>query len=104
VAQVIAAQEGALKAGAQAVGNAKAGIDQQMSQVRSEIEQVSAYWSGDASGSFIQLMQRWDEETKKLNNVLITLEDALGGTDRDQNATEESHQQTISSLSNMMNS
>ena len=102
MAQVIAAEEGALKAGAQAVQNAKQGIDSQISQVRGEIQEVAGYWKGDAAGAFTALMNRWDEETKKLNNVLITLEDALGGTDRDQNATEESHQQTISSLSSMM--
>lgn len=102
MADVIAAEEGALKRGAQAVGTAKAGIDKQVSTVRGEIEQVAGYWQGDASGAFMQLMNRWNEEASKLNNVLVTLEDALSGTDRDQNATEQSHQQTISQLSSMM--
>jgi WXG100 family type VII secretion target len=102
VAQVIAAEEGALKRGAQAVGTAKAGIDQRVASVRQEIEEVRGYWSGDAQVAFTQLMTRWDEETRKLNAVLITLEDALTGTDRDQNATEASHEQTISQLSSMM--
>ena len=102
MAQVIAAEEGALKRGAQAVGTAKAGIDQQMASVRNEIEQVAGYWTGDAQAAFLQLMNRWDEEARKLNAVLITLEDALSGTDRDQNATEQSHEQTISQLSSMM--
>jgi WXG100 family type VII secretion target len=102
VAQVIAAEEGALKRGAQAVGNAKAGIDQQLAHVRSEIEEVRGYWTGDAQNAFNSLMTRWDEETKKLNAVLITLEDALQSTDRDQNVTEQEHQQVISQLSNMM--
>lgn len=102
MADLIAAEEGALKSGAQAVGTAKAGVDQQVKFVRGEIEQLRSYWVGDAAGAFTQLMNRWDEETRKLNDVLITLEDALSSTDRDQNATEESHQQTISGLSSMM--
>jgi WXG100 family type VII secretion target len=102
MADVISAEEGALKRGAQAVGQAKAGIDQQVKFVRGEIEQVSGFWKGDAAVAFNSLMTRWDEETKKLNAVLITLEDALGGTDRDQNTTEDSHNQTISQLSSMM--
>jgi hypothetical protein len=34
--------------------------------------------------------------------VLVTLEDALRGTERDQAASEESHQQTISGLSSIL--
>lgn len=102
MADVIAAEEGALRAGSQAVQTAKAGVDQRVSFVRGEIEQVSGYWTGAAAGSYQQLMARWDEETSKLNKVLITLEDALRGTERDEAATEESHQQTISGLSSMM--
>lgn len=98
----ISAEEGALARGAQAVNDAKTGIDQQVKFVRGEIEQVSAFWTGAAAGSFAQLMTRWDEETRKLNNVLVTLEDALRGTERDQSSTEDSNIQTISGLGSMM--
>lgn len=101
-AGVIAAQEGALRRGAQAVHETKAGIDQQVKQVRGEIEQLRGFWSGAAAASFATLMARWDEEARKLNEVLVTLEDALAGTERDQAATEESHQQTISGLGSLM--
>jgi len=102
MAQVISAEEGALKRGAQAVGEAKAGIDQQVKNVRGEIEQLRGYWSGGAAASFTGLMTRWEEQATKLNNVLVTLEDALAGTEKDQAASEEQHQQAISGLSSMM--
>jgi WXG100 family type VII secretion target len=102
MADRISAEEGALARGAQAVNEAKSGIDQQVKFVRGEIEQVAGFWTGAAAGSFTQLMTRWDEETRKLNNVLVTLEDALRGTERDQAATEDSHQQTIAGLGSMM--
>jgi WXG100 family type VII secretion target len=102
VADLIAAEEGALKRGAQAVGEAKGGIDGQVKAVRSEIEAVGAYWTGEAKNAFVQMMFRWDEETRKLNDILVQLEDALSGTERDQIATEQSHQQTITGLQNMM--
>jgi WXG100 family type VII secretion target len=102
VANVIAAEEGALKRGAQAVETAKNGIDQQMNTVRGEIEEVKGYWTGDAQQAFNGLMQRWDDQARKLNAVLITLQDALQGTDTDQNTTEQSHEQSISHLSSMM--
>lgn len=99
---IISAQEGALKRGAEAVGTAKSGIDQQVKFVRGEIEQLRGFWTGGAAGAFTILMNNWDEETRNLNNVLVTLEAALSGTEKDQASTEESHQQTISGLSSMM--
>jgi WXG100 family type VII secretion target len=102
VADLISAQEGALRRGAEAVNTAKAGIDQQVKKVRGEIEQVSGFWTGAASVSYTQLMQRWNDETTKLNEVLVTLEDALRGTERDQAASEESHQSTIGNLSSIL--
>lgn len=104
VADLISAQEGALKRGAQAVGEAKAGIDQQVKFVRGEIEQVSGFWTGAAAVAYGQLMRRWDEETRKLNDVLITLEDALAGTEKDQAATEDESISTITGLGSMMGS
>jgi WXG100 family type VII secretion target len=102
MADVIAAEEGALRRGAAAVEQAKAGIDQQVKNVQGEIDQVRSYWSGDAQGAFTGLMTRWNEQATKLNQVLVTLQDALQGTDKDQNATEQSHEQSISQLSSMM--
>lgn len=103
MADVISAEEGALRKGAEAVNTAKANIEKQIKQVRGEIEQLRSFWTGGAAGSFTQLMNRWDEESNKLNNVLVTLEDALRGTEKDQAASEQSHQQAISGLGSMMN-
>ena len=102
MADLIAAQEGALARGAQAVNEAKEGIDAQIKMVSSEIEQVSSFWTGASAGAYSTLMNRWNEETRKLNDVLVTLEDALKGTERDQAATEESHVSTISGLGSLM--
>lgn len=102
LAQTISAEEGALRRGQQAVSEAKAGIDQRTRQVRSEIEQLRGYWTGSAALSFTQLMNRWDAETVKLNNVLVELENALRGTEQDQAATEEEHKSAISGLGAMM--
>ena len=102
MADLIAAEEGALKRGAEAVNTAKSGIDEQVKKVRTELDQVAGFWTGAAAGSYTQLLQRWNDETTKLNQVLIELEDALRGTERDQAASEESHQQTISGLSSIL--
>ncbi|KQQ92844.1 WXG100 family type VII secretion target [Leifsonia sp. YIM 134122] len=102
MADQISAEEGALRKGAQAVRETKTGVDQQVKKVRGEIDQLRGFWTGAAAGSFTTLMTRWDEQTRKLNEVLVTLEAALAGTEKDQAATEDSHQQTISGLGSMM--
>ncbi|MFV0287018.1 MAG: WXG100 family type VII secretion target [Demequina sp.] len=102
MAQHISAEEGALRQGAVAVNTAKGNIDTQLTNVRNEIEQLRGYWTGAAATSFTQLLTRWDQESKKLNNVLVTLEEALSGTEKDQAESEAQYQQTISGLGSMM--
>lgn len=102
MADLIAAEEGALKRGAEAVNTAKAGIDGQVKKVRTELDQVAGFWTGAAAASYTQLLSRWNDETTKLNQVLVTLEDALRGTEKDQAASEESHQQTIGNLGSLL--
>src|SRR5690606_35147901 len=96
------AEEGALRQGAEAVSTAKQNIQSQIKNVRGEIEQLSGFWSGSAAVAFTQLLNNWDGQATKLNDVLVNLEDALRGTERDQAASEEAHQQTISGLGSMM--
>ena len=102
MANVISAEEGALKRGAQAVSTAKAGIDRESKKVRGEIDQLRSFWTGSAATAFTSLMGSWDEKARNLNEVLVTLESALGSTERTQAATEEEHASTISGLGSMM--
>ena len=102
MAQQISAEEGALREGATAVNTAKGNIDTQLKNVRGEIDQLASFWTGAAANSFTQLLGRWDEESRKLNEVLVTLEQALSDTERDQAAAEEDHQSTIAGLGSMM--
>ena len=103
MAQIIAAGDNTLAEGAKAVNEAKMAIDGKIKNVRGEIAELGSMWTGAAATSFTQMMTQWDEKATKLNNVLVTLEDALRGTERDQAASEEAHQQTIASLGSMMN-
>ncbi|MGO1259852.1 MAG: WXG100 family type VII secretion target [Microbacteriaceae bacterium] len=100
--KVISAEEGALRKGASAVHTANTEINREVKKVRGEIEQVRAYWTGPASNSFQSLMNQWDHKTSQLNQVLVTLEDALSGTERDQAETEDQQRTTITGLGSMM--
>ncbi|MGO2518501.1 MAG: WXG100 family type VII secretion target [Microbacterium sp.] len=100
---VISAEEGALRAGAVAVSTTKTGIETEVRKVRGEIEQLRGFWTGSAAGSFTNLMVRWDEQSTKLNNILLELEAALRGTESAQAADEDAGVQTITGLGALMN-
>jgi WXG100 family type VII secretion target len=102
MAQVISAEEDALRKGADAVQLAKSNIQQQITKVRGEIEQLGGFWTGAAAASFTQLLNTWDTKARDLNNVLITLEQALRDTERDQAESEEAHKSTITGLGSML--
>jgi WXG100 family type VII secretion target len=102
LAETISAEEGALKTGQEAVRDAKVGIDNQAKKVHDQILQLSGYWKGSAASSFTNMMTRWDEEARKLNDVLITLENSLLETERDQAETEIAHDEAIKGLDAMM--
>jgi len=102
MAQVISAEEGALRSGADAVATAKQNIQQRITSVRGEIEQLGGFWTGSAAASFTQLLNTWDTKANDLNNVLITLEESLRGTEQDQAASEDAHKSTISGLGSML--
>lgn len=100
---VISAEEGALRAGAEAVNRTKGEVETEVRKVRGEIEQLRGFWTGAAAVAYTNLMTRWDEQATKLNNILIELEDALRGTESAQASDEDSGVQTISGLGAMMN-
>ena len=102
MADHISAEAGALKAGQEAVADARAGIDAEIKRVRSEIEQMGAYWTGDAANAFTNMVNAWDEKTTSINNQLIQLERSLRSTEQVQERTEQEHQQSVSKIASML--
>jgi len=98
----IAATEGALRAGAEAVHTAHDDVSAVVTRIQGELDDLAGLWKGPAALQYQQMFERWQNDTVRLIRSLDGLEEALRATDRDQNATEQSHQQTISSLSSLM--
>jgi WXG100 family type VII secretion target len=99
----IAAQQGALKAGQEAVRSAKESIDGKMKVISGDIQQLASFWSGTAAQAFTTLMTQWGEETRKLNSVLVVLEDSLKSTEVAQAAIEEEHNSAAQNLVAQLN-
>ena len=102
MADKISAEEGALARGAQAVADARSGIDNRVRAVQGELDQVSGYWQGSNATSYVAMVNSWREKTAKLNAVLNTLEDALKGTATDQQALSDDNASAIGHISSLM--
>lgn len=100
----ISAEEGALARGAQAVADARTGIDNRVRAVQGELDQVSGYWQGANATSYVAMVNSWREKTAKLNAVLNTLEDALRGTASDQQVVAEDNASAIGQITSLMGS
>lgn len=48
-----------------------------LARVRSEAESTRAHWSGEAQIAFSALMQRWDDNSRTLNQALRGISDNL---------------------------
>lgn len=98
----IGAQEGALKAGADAALAASASIRRTSDQVQSEVEATRGRWVGAGAEEFRGLMAQWDEKTESMIKVLDNLAEALGATEKDRAAQEETVSSSVSSLKSAM--
>lgn len=102
MAEHISAEAGALANGQQAVAEARQGIQQEITRVRGEIEQMGSYWSGDAATAFTRMVNAWDEKTSSINNQLNQLEQSLRSTEQEQERYEQETQQSTSKIASML--
>ncbi|MFC4224043.1 WXG100 family type VII secretion target [Lysinibacter cavernae] len=102
MAGVISAEEDALNKGARAVAEAHGSIKQQVSKVRSEVEQLGGAWQGAAAVSFRNLMSEWNGKAERLSQVLDQLQQNLVTTDKVQQELEQEHNDSIRNLGSLM--
>lgn len=98
----IAATEGALRAGADAVHAAHDDVSDTVGRIQRELDELGPAWSGIAADAHAAMMRQWGADVQRLQAALARLEESLRATERDQIATEESHIQAISGLGSMM--
>lgn len=101
MAGMVAAEAGALQTGQRAVRDAYQSISAEIGHVRDLTDQLDC-WSGDAGDKYRELVTRWQERAKGINDRLINLEDQLKQTEQAQIRDETSHQQATSGIASMM--
>jgi WXG100 family type VII secretion target len=100
--KTMGAQEGALKAGADAALAASASIRRTSDQVQGEVENTRSRWVGLGADEFRSLMSQWDEKTESMVKVLDNLAEALGATEQDRAAQEDTVSSSAASLNSAM--
>lgn len=101
-ANTIAAQSGALEAGARAVDAAYAAVSADIEGVRGDLSQLDGYWVGGAHQAYVTLVEAWSADAATLASALTELREALHGTAADQAAAEQEQTTTIRGLGSMM--
>lgn len=98
----IGADEGALKAGADAAVQAGGTIRRLSNDVEQAVEATRGRWVGAGAEEFRSLMRQWDEKTESMIKVLDQLAEALGATERDRAAQEDSVTNEVSAMRSAM--
>lgn len=87
----------------QKVNNTKSEMDAQLSKLRSEIEATRGAWEGQAATVFNQVMEAFDEKSRKLNDALQHISDMLQSSGVKYETQEQDVHQQLSSLQQALN-
>jgi len=73
-------------------------------QVRGAAEQVRASWDGAAAAAFTKLMERFDDDTRKVQEALRSIAEQISGSAQTYIQNEEEQSQAVSDISNRLGS
>jgi WXG100 family type VII secretion target len=92
-------QDQALTRGAQMVSSARGDLEQQLSGLRGKLSGIGQQWRGAGSTAFQQVMNRWDEDSRKITSALNEFEANLRSSEQTYNANDEAQSSTFGKLS-----
>jgi|GEM_PF-590293 Uncharacterized protein conserved in bacteria len=98
----IGADEGALKAGADAAVEAGSTIRRLSDDVEKAVEGTHGRWIGAGAEEFRSLMRQWDQKTESMIVTLDNLAEALGATERARAVQEDSVTSQVSRMRSEM--
>lgn len=86
----------------QDVANTKGAMDQNLNQLRDNIEATRAGWGGDAAQAFQKVMQSFDEKARNLTKALDDIGELLEQSGVKYQQAEEQQSETISAISSAL--
>jgi WXG100 family type VII secretion target len=91
-----------LDALAKHIGEISDQIQGQARTVRGAAEQVGSSWAGEAHTAFQALMQRMDEDVRKLDEALRAIQEQIASTADVYARNEQEQQQSVQSISSRL--
>jgi WXG100 family type VII secretion target len=98
----VSKQDQALTRAAGLVADARSELDAQTASLRGKLQGIGSSWKGGAATSFVQIMERWDTDTKKLISALDNFENNLRATEKSYDAVDSEQQSHFTRLSNRL--
>jgi 6 kDa early secretory antigenic target len=87
-----------MQAASQHVYDVNAQIQSQLSNLLARLDPLMGTWQGSAATSFQVLKERWHQDATQLNASLRAIGDGLAKTHGNYQATEETSQQSFTSI------
>lgn len=94
----ITAADGALKAGADAIGQSRAELKGELSKLEGKLGEIGAKWQGQGAVAFNQLMVRWRDDATKIVEALNEFEANLVDSQKTYTAADDSEASTFAKL------
>jgi WXG100 family type VII secretion target len=94
----VSKQDQSLIRGAQLVSHARGELGQQLSALRGKLSGLSAQWAGAGSAAFHQVMNRWDDDTRRIITALDNFEANLRSSEQTYNAADDAQASSFSRL------
>ncbi|MFI5758865.1 WXG100 family type VII secretion target [Streptomyces sp. NPDC051569] len=73
-------------------------VQGEISRLNGVIDQIASGWKGQAASSYQQLQNRWNEDAKRMNDILSDIKEAVDSTRTNYSASEEQQNSEISKI------
>jgi WXG100 family type VII secretion target len=78
-------------------------VEAELKKLWNTVDDLAIAWKGQASGGFQKLMQRWTEDTNKLQKALGDIADLLDKSGTAHQVTDEEQQQMLDKFHSALN-
>lgn len=95
-------QDQALTRGAQMVTAARSDLDSQLGNLRGKLANLVSDWKGAGGAGFTTLMQRWDEDSKKIISALDGFEANLRASEQTYTSTDQEQAASLGKLASRL--
>jgi len=95
----ISKQDQALTRAASLVGEARQDLNSQLQGLGGKLQGIGSQWRGSGAAAFMQVMERWNADARKIIQALETFEDNLKKSESTYTAADDAQQAAFQRLS-----